>query len=41
MLDVMFDIPKTNELRRVLITKECITEGARPEVDLIEEKQSA
>ncbi len=41
MLDVMFDIPKTEEPRRVLITKECIDEGARPEIEPIEEKQSA
>ena len=41
MLDVMFDIPKTAEPRRVLITKECIDEGARPEIEPIEEKRSA
>ncbi len=41
MLDVMFDIPKTDEPRRVVITKECVTDGARPEVEPIEEKQSA
>ena len=41
MLDVMFDIPRTDEPRRVLVTKECITEGARPEVEILEEKQSA
>ena len=41
MLDVMFDIPKTDEPRRVLITKECIDDGARPEIEPIEEKQSA
>ena len=41
MLDVMFDIPKTDEPRRVLITKECIDEGARPEIEPIEEKRSA
>ena len=41
MLDVMFDIPKTDEPRRVLITKECIDEGARPEIESIEEKRSA
>ncbi len=41
MLDVMFDIPRTDEPRRVLITKECIDEGARPEIEPIEEKQSA
>lgn len=41
MLDVMFDIPKTDVPRRVLITKECIDEGARPEIDPIEEKRSA
>ena len=32
MLDVMFDIPKSNEPRKVIITKACIEEGAAPEV---------
>ncbi|MCR5758653.1 MAG: ATP-dependent Clp protease ATP-binding subunit ClpX [Selenomonas sp.] len=32
MLDVMFDIPKSNEPRKVTITKACIEEGAAPEV---------
>ena len=41
MLDVMFDIPRTDEPRRVLITKECITEGAPPEVEPLTEKRSA
>ena len=41
MLDVMFDIPKTDEPRRILITKECITEGVRPEIEVLEEKRSA
>ena len=32
MLDVMFDIPKSNEPRKVIITKACIDENAKPEV---------
>ena len=32
MLDVMFDIPKSNEPRKIIITKACIEEGAQPEV---------
>ena len=32
MLDVMFDIPKSNEPRKVIITKACIEDGAQPEV---------
>ncbi|HCB92336.1 MAG TPA: ATP-dependent Clp protease ATP-binding subunit ClpX [Selenomonas sp.] len=32
MLDVMFDIPRTNEKRRVIITAACINEGAKPEI---------
>ncbi|SHK48724.1 ATP-dependent Clp protease ATP-binding subunit ClpX [Selenomonas ruminantium] len=32
MLDVMFDIPKSDEARKVIITKECIEKGAKPEV---------
>ena len=33
MLDVMFDIPKSSEPRRVIITKECIEDGAKPTVE--------
>ena len=36
MLDVMFDIPKTDEHRKVIITPECINEGAKPEVVLLD-----
>jgi ATP-dependent Clp protease ATP-binding subunit ClpX len=32
MLDVMFDIPRSDEKREVIITEKCITEGAQPEV---------
>ena len=32
MLDVMFDIPRTSEKRKVVITEQCINEGAKPEV---------
>ena len=32
MLDVMYDIPKSDEPRKVIITKACIDEGKKPEV---------
>ena len=32
MLDVMFDIPKTNEPRKVVITEACINEGEKPQI---------
>lgn len=32
MLDVMFDIPKADQLRKVVITKACIEDGEKPEV---------
>ncbi len=32
MLDVMYDIPKTDTSRIVKITKECVTEGKKPEI---------
>ncbi len=41
MLDVMFDIPRSEEARRVIVTKECITEGAQPEIEPLTEKRSA
>ncbi len=34
MLDVMFDIPRETAPRRVTVTKECITEGAAPIVEV-------
>ena len=32
MLDVMFDIPKTNEPRKIVITEACINDGEKPEI---------
>ena len=32
MLDVMYDIPESTEPRKVIVTKACIEEGARPEI---------
>jgi ATP-dependent Clp protease ATP-binding subunit ClpX len=41
MLDVMFDIPKSDEPRRVTITEDCITKGARPAIENIVSPASA
>ena len=35
MLDVMFEIPKSDEKRRVTITKECLEEGKEPKIEVI------
>ena len=32
MLDVMFEIPKSNEPRKIIVTEECVTEGASPKI---------
>ena len=32
MLDIMFDIPRSKEPRKVIITPDCINKGAKPEV---------
>ena len=32
MLDIMFDIPRSDEPRIVRITEDCITKGAQPEI---------
>lgn len=32
MLDVMFELPKSDEPRKVIITEKCITENAEPEI---------
>ena len=37
MLDVMFDIPKSNEPRKVVITAACINDGETPKVLPIDE----
>ena len=39
MLDVMFELPKSDAPRKVIITKECIEEGAQPKVIEIEEPE--
>ena len=36
MLDVMFEIPKSNEPRKIIVTEECVTEGATPKIVPIE-----
>ena len=33
MLDVMFDIPRSDEHRRVVITKDCIEKGEKPKIE--------
>ncbi|MBR2215063.1 MAG: ATP-dependent Clp protease ATP-binding subunit ClpX [Selenomonadaceae bacterium] len=33
MLDIMFDIPRTNEARKVIITEKCITDGQSPTIE--------
>ncbi len=40
MLDVMYEIPKSSEPRKVVITRECITEGKRPEVVAISQEEA-
>lgn len=37
MLDVMFDIPKTSEPRKVIITETCINEGEKPKIVALDE----
>ena len=36
MLDVMFDIPKTTDKRKVTITADCINKGAKPKIEKID-----
>ena len=35
MLDIMYDIPQSEDKRKVIITKECIEGGAKPRVETI------
>ncbi len=37
LLDIMFDIPSENDIEKVIITKECITEKAQPKLILKKE----
>lgn len=32
MTDVMYQIPSENDVEEVVVTKECLTDGARPKV---------
>lgn len=36
MLDIMFEIPKDETKREVIVTKECLTEGKKPEIKPLE-----
>ena len=38
MLDVMFDIPKTERPRKVIVTEECINEGTEPKIIYLDEE---
>ena len=38
MLNVMFDIPKVSAPRKVIVTEECINEGAEPKIIYLEEE---
>lgn len=40
MRDIMFEIPSRNDVREVVITKECITEGSRPLMVLQSEERA-
>ena len=40
MLDVMFDIPKTERPRKVIVTEACINEGAEPEIVYLDEEDT-
>ena len=37
----MFEIPRSDEPRRVTITEACITKGAQPEIETIEEEPTS
>ena len=39
MLDVMFELPKSDEPRKVIVTEECINEGAAPKVISLSEDE--
>jgi len=41
MLEVMFDIPKTDAPRKVIVTEECINDGAPPKIIFLEEENTA
>lgn len=41
MLDVMFEIPRSDEPRRVTITEACITKSAQPLIELVEEEPTS
>ena len=38
MLDVMFDIPKSDKPRKVIVTEACINEGVEPTIIYLDEE---
>ena len=40
MLDVMFELPKSDAPRKVIVTKECIEDGAEPKIFDLEENKT-
>lgn len=41
MMDIMFDVPSDENIAKVLITKEAVTEGAQPKIIFTEEEKKA
>ena len=39
MLDVMFEIPKSEEPRKVIVTEKCVTEGAQPQIIPLDDEE--
>jgi len=39
MLDVMFELPKSDTRRKVIITKDCIEDGATPKIIELEDEE--
>lgn len=41
MLDVMFDIPKSDSPRKVIVTEECVNDGAEPKIIYLDDEPLA
>ncbi len=41
MMDIMFETPSRDDIEKIIITKECITDGKGPKIVLLSDKESA
>ena len=41
MMEIMYEIPSREDIKKVIVTKEAVNEGAKPVIVLKDEEESA